>query len=70
LIEIRTVEKIIPKRFHKYLKIFEKKESERMLIRKIWNHAIDVRGRFMPRNGKIYLLSRTKREELQEFLKN
>ena len=35
LIEIRTVEEIVPKRFHKYLKVFEKKESERMLIRKI-----------------------------------
>jgi len=35
LIEIRTVEEIVPKMFHKYLKVFEKKESERMLIRKI-----------------------------------
>ena len=31
LIEIRTVEEIVPKRFYKYLKMFEKKESERML---------------------------------------
>jgi len=29
------VEKMIPRRFHKYLKVFEKKELERMLIRKI-----------------------------------
>jgi len=34
LIEIRTVEEIVPKRFHKYLKMFEKKESERMLTKK------------------------------------
>ena len=34
LIEIRIVEKIVPRRFHKYLKVFEKKESERMLTRK------------------------------------
>ena len=34
LIEIRTVEKMVPKRFHKYLKVFEKKKSERMLMRK------------------------------------
>jgi len=34
LIEIRTVEKIVPKRFHKYLKVFEKKKSERIAMRK------------------------------------
>lgn len=34
LIEIRTVEKMISKIFYKYLKIFKKKDSERMLMRK------------------------------------
>jgi len=34
LIDIRTVEEIVPKWFHKYLKMFEKKESERMPTRK------------------------------------
>ena len=34
LIEIRTVREIVPRRFHKYLKMFEKKESERMLMKK------------------------------------
>ena len=29
------MEEIVYKRFHKYLKVFEKKESERMLMRKI-----------------------------------
>jgi len=34
LIEIRTVKEIVPRRFHKYLKVFEKKELERMLTKK------------------------------------
>ncbi len=34
LIKIRTVREIVPRRFHKYLKVFEKKESERMLMKK------------------------------------
>ena len=34
LIELRIVEKMVPRQFHKYLKVFEKKESERMLMRK------------------------------------
>ena len=34
LIELRTVEEMVSRWFHKYLKVFEKKESERMLTRK------------------------------------
>jgi len=34
LIEIRTVEEMVPRRFHKYLKMFEKKEPKRMPTRK------------------------------------
>ena len=32
LIKIRTVEEMVPRRFYKYLKVFEKKKSERMII--------------------------------------
>jgi len=35
LIELRATEKMIPRWFHKYLKMFEKKESERMPTRKV-----------------------------------
>jgi len=42
LIELRATEEMVPRRFHKYLKVFEKKESERMLTRKAWDHAIDL----------------------------
>ena len=34
LIEIRIVEEMVPRWFHNYLKVFEKKESEKMLTRK------------------------------------
>jgi len=47
LINIRTVEEIVPKWFHKYLKVFEKKESEKMPTRKIWDHTIDLREEFV-----------------------
>jgi len=69
-IEIRTVEKIVPRRFHKYLKVFEKKKSERMLTRKTWDYAIDLRKRFVLKKKKIYPLSRIEREEVQKFVKN
>ena len=70
LIEIRIVEEIASKRFHKYWKVFEKKKSKRMPIRKIWDYAIDLKEGFVPKKRKIYLLSRIERKEVSEFLKN
>jgi len=59
----------VPERFHKWIKVFGKKQSERMSTRKLWDHAIDVKERFMPRKGKVYPLSREEREEVREFVK-
>ena len=70
LIELRATEEMVPRRFHKYLKVFEKKDSERMPTRKTWDHAIDLREGFVPKKGKIYPLSRVEREEVQEFMKD
>ena len=64
------VEEIVPRQFYKYLKVFKKKKSERMLIRKAWDHAIDLRKGFVPKKRKIYSLSRVEREEVQEFVKD
>jgi len=70
LIELRATEEMVPRRFHKYLKVFKKKDSERMSMRKTWDHAIDLREEFVPKKGKIYLLSRVKKEKVQEFVKD
>ena len=50
--------------------MFKKKDLERMPMRKAWDHAIDLREGFMPKKGKIYLLSRVEREEVQKFVKD
>ena len=34
MIVVRKMKKMVPRQFHKYLKVFEKKESERMPTRK------------------------------------
>ena len=70
LIELRTTEEMVSQRFHKYLKVFKKKDSERMPTRKTWDHAIDLREGFVPKKGKIYLLSRVEREKVQNFMKD
>ena len=49
--------------------MFGKKASERIPIRKIWDHAIDMKKGFVPRKRKVYLLSRKEREEVCEFIK-
>ena len=59
---------MVPKQFHIYLKVFEKKELERMLIKKTWDHVIDLREGFVLKKEKIYLLSRIEREKVQEFV--
>jgi len=38
-------------------------------MRKVWDHAIEVKEGFVPRKGKIYPLSREEREEVREFVK-
>ena len=50
--------------------MFEKKDSERMLMRKAWDHVINLREGFVLKKGKIYPLSRVEREEVQEFVKD
>jgi len=66
----RKVEEIVPRCFHKWLKVFEKVESEQMPIRKPWDHAIDFKEDFILRKGRIYPLSRTKKKEVQAFIES
>ena len=61
--------KLVLEKFHEWIKVFGKKQSERMPTRKIWDHTIDVRKGFVPRKGKVYPLSREEREEVREFVK-
>ena len=61
--------KLVPEKFHRWIKVFGKKQSERMPTRKVWDHAIDVKEGFIPRKGKVYPLSREEREEVREFVK-
>ena len=51
------------------IKVFGKKQLERMLIKKVWDHAIKVKEGFMLQKEKVYLLSREEREEVREFIR-
>jgi len=56
------------KRFHKWLKVFGKVESKRMLVRKVWDHAINLREDFRASKVKAYPLSRNEKDEVQKFM--
>jgi len=64
----RKVEEMVPKRFHKWLKVFGKVESERMPVRKAWDHAIDLNDNFKASKARVYPLSRNEMEEVQKFV--
>jgi len=40
--------KLVLEEFHRWIKVFGKKQSERMPTRKIWDHVIDVKEGFIP----------------------
>lgn len=52
------VKKLGPEQFHKWIKVFEKKASEKIPIRKMWDHIIDLEERFVPRKVISYLQKR------------
>jgi len=67
-VDHKKIKEMVPQKFLKWRKVFGKVESERMSTRKIWDHAIDLKKTFKPQKGRIYPLSRDKREEVQNFV--
>ena len=39
-----------------------------MPTRKLWNHVIEMKKRFVPRKEKVYPLSREERKEVHKFI--
>jgi len=65
-----TLKKLVPKKFWKWKRVFGKKKLERMPVRKTWDYAIELKEGFIPKKGKMYLLSREEREEVQAFVED
>jgi len=64
----KSVEDMVPTRFHKYLSVFKKKESERLPLHKLWDHAIETKSGFQPKKSKVYALSPKEQEEVDDFI--
>ena len=66
-LEKTAVELVLPQ-YHVYLDVFEKKASECMLLRKPWDHAIDLVPDFKPIKSRIYPCSPMEQAEIDAFI--
>ena len=64
----KTAEKLVPKEYNKYLKIFSKEELKRMAIRKSWDHAIELKDMFKSKKGRFIPLLHEEQEEVSVFI--
>jgi len=58
------VKEMVPQKFHKWLKVFGKVELERMLMRKLWDHTINLKEDFVPKKERKNLMSRQEKKEV------
>jgi len=66
----KILRELVPKKFWKWRKVFGKRESERIPVRKAWDHVIELKEGFMLKKGKVYSSLREEREEVQAFVKD
>lgn len=66
--EERPLHEIIPKEYHEFLSIFDEQKSQRLPPSRAYDHAINLKDRFIPRNFKPYPLSLPQQEKLDIFI--
>ena len=59
----------VPQELHNYLSVFDKKTAERFPKSRPWDHAIDLKPNFVPRDCQVYPLSLLEQQELDTFVK-
>ena len=50
------------------MKVFGKVVSERMPVRKVWDHTIDLKDDFRASKARVYPFSKNKKKEVQKFI--
>jgi len=69
-IKKKTDEKMVPSQFHAYLDVFKKAPSERMPVRKPWDHVIYLNPNFIPQGSKLYPMSPMEQQKVRDFIDN
>jgi len=67
--DTKTWKAYVPEWLHEYGNVFSKHKSERMPLRKLYDHAIDfIEGTKLPKPAKVYLLSLAERNSLNTWI--
>ncbi|ESK82868.1 hypothetical protein Moror_1400 [Moniliophthora roreri MCA 2997] len=64
----KSLEELIPPYIADYKDRFEKKKAEQLPPSQLYDHAIDLKPDFKPKDCKVYLLSPKEQEEQDKFL--
>ena len=67
---LEEAQKLVPREYWEYLDIFSKSKSERMPLRKPWDHGIDLKEDFPQKKGRLIPLSVDEQKEVEAFLDN
>ena len=65
----RTWQELVPRRYHKFSRVFSEQDSEKFPDRRPWDHAIDLKPDAPTSiNCRVYPLSPAEKEEQRKFL--
>jgi hypothetical protein len=62
------VEKLIPEDLHNFLDVFNNNKADWVPESNVWDHKINMKGRFEPKSFKNYNLTPEEQKELDKFL--
>jgi len=65
---LEDAQRQVPTEYWEFLDVFSKKSSERMPLRKPWDHGIDLKEDFPPKKGRLIPLSVDEQKEVESFL--
>ena len=65
---LEEAQKLLPHEYWDYLDVFLKRKSKHMLLRKPWDHGIDLKEDFPPKKGQLIPLSVDEQKEVEAFL--
>src|SRR5271156_5326227 len=68
--EKKTLEQMVPPQLIEYKAIFDEGEATRFPESRLWDHTIDLKPDFIPKDCPIYPLSLPEQGELQKFIDN
>ena len=64
----KTLEELVPAQYLSYQTVFEKTAAERFPTSRPWDHAIDLKPGFVPKDFKAYQLSPREEQAVNEFI--